>query len=289
MAEGKAILTVVDVLSMPLPVSQSTKRNVRLPVAPARQSSPVTRGEATTQEIAKSIFDDVAENLKVAPIEVEKSSLKRKGTRKRVVTELNLIPQLRWQLELKYCSMAAMDPKQLDTEYYEHTFALSMLLKGVQKCLEHKSQKFGALIVRFKVQSTRLKKFEDQSARVKELEAELKLENDQRTKKARTAAELTTKYSELEIERLRKTNSELERSLSRVRDSYSTDSERGLKEAYVELLKERGVVPDPARVMFLAQEVRNRHSLEARKCFAQAGVSVVWGDVEPLSDTFGFM
>ncbi|KAF6156096.1 hypothetical protein GIB67_007471 [Kingdonia uniflora] len=32
------------------------------------------------------------------------------------------------------------------------------------------------------------------------------------------------------------------------------DSERGLKEAYLELLIERGIVPDPARVKFLAQE-----------------------------------
>ncbi|KAF6176309.1 hypothetical protein GIB67_011098 [Kingdonia uniflora] len=75
-----------------------------------------------------------------------------------------------------------------------------------------------------------------------------------------------------------------------VRRSYIlVDSERGLKEAYVELLKVKGVVPDPARVRFLAQEAHNRHSVEAKKCSARAGVSVIWGDVEPLPDAFEFM
>ncbi|KAF6133992.1 hypothetical protein GIB67_040756 [Kingdonia uniflora] len=41
------------------------------------------------------------------------------------------------------------------------------------------------------------------------------------------------------------------------------DSERGLKEAYLELLTERGIVPNPARVKFLAQEARNCHGIEA--------------------------
>ncbi|KAF6154747.1 hypothetical protein GIB67_032359 [Kingdonia uniflora] len=50
------------------------------------------------------------------------------------------------------------------------------------------------------------------------------------------------------------------------------DSERGLNEAYFELLTERGIVPDPARVKFLVQEVRNHHSREAQRCSAQAGV-----------------
>ncbi|KAF6156368.1 hypothetical protein GIB67_031489 [Kingdonia uniflora] len=67
------------------------------------------------------------------------------------------------------------------------------------------------------------------------------------------------------------------------------DSERGLKEDYVEFFKERGLVSDPARVIFLAQEARNRHSLEARKYSARAGVYIVWGDVEHLSDLFGFI
>ncbi|KAF6141271.1 hypothetical protein GIB67_024355, partial [Kingdonia uniflora] len=49
------------------------------------------------------------------------------------------------------------------------------------------------------------------------------------------------------------------------------DSERGLMEAYLELLTESGIVPDPARVKFLAQEARNRHSIEAQRCSARAG------------------
>ncbi|KAF6136076.1 hypothetical protein GIB67_000480 [Kingdonia uniflora] len=48
------------------------------------------------------------------------------------------------------------------------------------------------------------------------------------------------------------------------------DSERGLKEAYLELLTERDIVLDPARVKFLAQEERNRHSREAQRCSAWA-------------------
>ncbi|KAF6175011.1 hypothetical protein GIB67_039559 [Kingdonia uniflora] len=43
------------------------------------------------------------------------------------------------------------------------------------------------------------------------------------------------------------------------------DSERGLKETYLKLLTERGIVPDPARVKFLAHEARNRHSIEAQR------------------------
>ncbi|KAF6150783.1 hypothetical protein GIB67_020866 [Kingdonia uniflora] len=43
------------------------------------------------------------------------------------------------------------------------------------------------------------------------------------------------------------------------------DSERGLKEANVELLKERGAVPDPARVIFLAQEVNRSRQLRNRE------------------------
>ncbi|KAF6141399.1 hypothetical protein GIB67_021215 [Kingdonia uniflora] len=75
------------------------------------------------------------------------------------------------ELELKYCSMVGMDPKQLDAEYYEHNFALTILLKGAKKYLEQKSQEFGALTARIEVQFARLKKFKDQSAHVNELEA----------------------------------------------------------------------------------------------------------------------
>ncbi|KAF6166907.1 hypothetical protein GIB67_020136 [Kingdonia uniflora] len=62
------------------------------------------------------------------------------------------------------------------------------------------------------------------------------------------------------------------------------DSERGLKEAYLELLTEKGIVPDPARVKFLAQEARNRHSIKAQRCSAQAGVSIIWGGVGLFPD-----
>ncbi|KAF6160033.1 hypothetical protein GIB67_033117, partial [Kingdonia uniflora] len=66
------------------------------------------------------------------------------------------------------------------------------------------------------------------------------------------------------------------------------DSERGLKEAYLKLLTERGIVPDPARVTFLVQEARNRHSIEAQRCSARAGVSIIWGSVGLLPDELEF-
>ncbi|KAF6145822.1 hypothetical protein GIB67_028817 [Kingdonia uniflora] len=66
------------------------------------------------------------------------------------------------------------------------------------------------------------------------------------------------------------------------------DSEWGMKEAYLELLTEGGIVPDPAHVKFLAQEARNRHSIEAQRCSARAGVSIIWGGVDPLPDELDF-
>ncbi|KAF6148104.1 hypothetical protein GIB67_024279 [Kingdonia uniflora] len=66
------------------------------------------------------------------------------------------------------------------------------------------------------------------------------------------------------------------------------DSEQGLKEAYLELLTERGIVPDPARVKFLVQEACNRHSIEAQRCSARAGVSIIWGGKGPLPDELDF-
>ncbi|KAF6149949.1 hypothetical protein GIB67_008670 [Kingdonia uniflora] len=66
------------------------------------------------------------------------------------------------------------------------------------------------------------------------------------------------------------------------------DSERGLKEAYLELLTERSKVPDLARVKILAQEARNCHSIEVQRCSAQAGVSIIWGGVGPLPDELDF-
>ncbi|KAF6149553.1 hypothetical protein GIB67_003701 [Kingdonia uniflora] len=67
------------------------------------------------------------------------------------------------------------------------------------------------------------------------------------------------------------------------------DSERGLKVAYLVLLTERGIVTDPSREKFLAQEARNRHSVEAHRCSARAGVSVIWGDelADKQNELFG--
>ncbi|KAF6135041.1 hypothetical protein GIB67_014090 [Kingdonia uniflora] len=67
------------------------------------------------------------------------------------------------------------------------------------------------------------------------------------------------------------------------------DSERGLKKAYLELLTKRGIVPDPARVKFLAQEARNCHSTEAQRCSARAIVFIIWGGVGPLPDELDFV
>ncbi|KAF6149888.1 hypothetical protein GIB67_008609 [Kingdonia uniflora] len=66
------------------------------------------------------------------------------------------------------------------------------------------------------------------------------------------------------------------------------DSERGLMEAYLELLTEIGIVSDPARVKFLTQEARNRHSIEVQRFSARAGVSIIWGGVNPLPDELDF-
>ncbi|KAF6155225.1 hypothetical protein GIB67_019751 [Kingdonia uniflora] len=159
---------------------------------------PLSLGAATTQEITKSISGDVVVNLEVAPVEVEKSSLKIKrheeegSSRTKPHTSAKMA-----ELEFKCCSMAAMDPEQLDAEYYEHTFALSMLLKVAKNCLEQKNKEFEALTARFEAQSARLKEFKDQFARVMELKAELKLEKEQRVEEAKTAVKLVTKYSDL--------------------------------------------------------------------------------------------
>ncbi|KAF6137502.1 hypothetical protein GIB67_031781 [Kingdonia uniflora] len=139
------------------------------------------RGIVTVQDIAKSISGDVAENLEVVPVEVEKSSLKRKRHEEKGSSRTKPHASAKMaELELKYYSMAATNLEQLDAEYYEHTFVLSILLKGAKKCLEKKSQEFEALIARFEVQSARLKEFEDQSAHVKKLKDELKLEKEQK-------------------------------------------------------------------------------------------------------------
>ncbi|KAF6146280.1 hypothetical protein GIB67_011752 [Kingdonia uniflora] len=315
--------------------SRQTKIEYQAKCSVAREASSAEYlsshwGAATTQEIAKSISGDVDEDLEVVLVEVEKSSLKRKRHEEEGSSRTKPHASAKMaDLERKYYSMTATNLEHLDAEYYEHTFAFSILLKGVQKCLEQKSQEFRALTARLEVQSTRLKKFEDQFARVKEFEAELKLEKEQRAEEAKAVAELTAKYSNLvacddvmfksiealKVERnyfiqsyydfgLSPANVELSwvgrykeielpleapeevlnqteyerrnfklNSEKTFKELYDLqDSERGLKEAYVVLLKERGVVPDPARVMFLAQEARNRHSLEARKYSARAGL-----------------
>ncbi|KAF6143226.1 hypothetical protein GIB67_039009 [Kingdonia uniflora] len=121
--------------------------------------APLLLGAVTVQEIVKSISGDVAENLKVAPIEVEMSLLKRKRHEEEGSTRTKPYASTKMaELELKYYSMATMDPDQLDTEYYEHTFV-----------------------------------FEDQYDRVKELKAELKMEKEQKAEEARAAVKLVTK------------------------------------------------------------------------------------------------
>ncbi|KAF6172723.1 hypothetical protein GIB67_000781 [Kingdonia uniflora] len=82
-----------------------------------------------------------------------------------------------------------------------------------------------------------------------------------------------------EVVHLRGKVIEMEKALSRARDSINR-TQQGLKEAYLELLTKRGIVPDPARVKFLAQEARNRHSREAQRCSARARVSNIWGGIE---------
>ncbi|KAF6152042.1 hypothetical protein GIB67_031364 [Kingdonia uniflora] len=66
------------------------------------------------------------------------------------------------------------------------------------------------------------------------------------------------------------------------------DNKWGLKESYLELLTKRGIVPDLARVKFLAQEARNHHSIEVQRCSAQAGISIIWGGVGLLPDELNF-
>ncbi|KAF6171439.1 hypothetical protein GIB67_031765 [Kingdonia uniflora] len=81
---------------------------------------------------------------------------------------------------------------------------------------------------------------------------------------------------------LREKVSSMEKTLSGAGDSVNRT-----QKAYLELLKENGIVPDPARVRFLAQEARNRHSVEAINYLARAGVSIVWGGVGLLPDVLG--
>ncbi|KAF6152564.1 hypothetical protein GIB67_013011 [Kingdonia uniflora] len=157
MTEGKAVLTVANILSVPPPRSQSTKQNSRWPVRLARQMSAVP------------------------PAEVEKALLKRKRHEEEGSSQTNPHAAAKMaELELKYCSMAGTDPEQLDAEYYEHTFA-----------------DFGDLTARFNVQSAHLKEFKNQYARVKELEAELKMEKENRAEEAKVVAKLAEKYSDL--------------------------------------------------------------------------------------------
>ncbi|KAF6170655.1 hypothetical protein GIB67_015607, partial [Kingdonia uniflora] len=157
----------------PPPVSQSTKRNSRQPVRSARQSTSVIRVVATTQEITKSISCDVAEQLKVSAVastEVEKASLKGNRHEEEGSSQTNPYATAKMaELKLKYSSMAGIDPEQINAEYYEHTFV----------------------------------EFEDQSAHVKELEAELKVEKESRAEEANAAVKLAEswvgRYREIEF------------------------------------------------------------------------------------------
>ncbi|KAF6149778.1 hypothetical protein GIB67_017511 [Kingdonia uniflora] len=296
------------------------------------------------------------------------------------------------ELEQKYCHMTGTNSQHLEDEYLEYTFAFSTLMKGARQYLDKRSQEFDALMAkerRVADATAAVEKCSDLSKHDKLMtdavaEALVKRDHfinsyyvfglsvddveltrngiyakiefpaeDEEEEVVGDAAGLPAKASDfLQIERLRKTNSELEKSLSRARDPVTciqqvlnkteyerrqfklnsektfkklydmqcryarikverdevlrkeekngrliqkpkelscfndpsdkarcqsmllaltmyfdvkVDSERGLKEAYIELLRERCIVPDPARVMFFAQEFCNRHSLEDRR------------------------
>ncbi|KAF6152112.1 hypothetical protein GIB67_031434 [Kingdonia uniflora] len=126
------------------------------------------------QEIIKPAAGGVEEKPKVSVSalgKAEKSSLKRKWhleedshrTNPHVAAKMK-------ELEQKYCYMAGTNSQQLEDEYLKHTFA--------------RSQEFNALTA----------KFEAQSARVKELEADLLLGRERRAADATAAIE---KFSDL--------------------------------------------------------------------------------------------
>ncbi|KAF6172742.1 hypothetical protein GIB67_000800, partial [Kingdonia uniflora] len=284
-------------------------------------------------------------NLRATSLDTDKDSLKRKRHEGEGSNRTNAkATTKKRELEQKYCTMAGADPHQLHDMFQEQTLTLLMLMKGMTKFMEKRSQEFGELT----------RRLDAQAARMKELEDKLEIEKKKRVKHAKvvkeryielseydevilqactalwaeidcfiqsyyyfglTAADVeqgqTSKYKEIvfasdaedevvtnasilanEVERLKNVVSTLEKSLSRTRDSLArvqqvlnkteyqkllvaltlyfevkVDIEWGLKEAYVELLKENGVVPDPARVMFMAQEVPNRHRLEGNEDF----------------------
>ncbi|KAF6165788.1 hypothetical protein GIB67_012685 [Kingdonia uniflora] len=248
MAEKKAAKAVANVLSPLLPPPQNTTR--------------------VTRKIAK-VVPGVDEKLKVslsASEEAEKNSLKRKhhseeGSHQTLPHALSKMREL----EKKFCLMARTDPQQLEDEYLEHT------LVRARQCLDKMSHIFGALTA----------KFEAYSAHIKDLEIKLSLKKEMRAAEATTTAiffGVLSKHDKLMTDSVTACLIELPSELEeeeivddvavlpeKMSDPPLGDCKRGLKEAYVELSKERGVVPDQARVMFLAQEVRNRHSLEAKR------------------------
>ncbi|KAF6166738.1 hypothetical protein GIB67_005614 [Kingdonia uniflora] len=175
-----------------------------------------------------------------------------------------------------------------------NSIELSMLLKEATKCLDKGSQEFEDLALKFDAQSARIREIEavleleltrtdvelgrsgryDEIDFLAEVESEVVADIADPANIPVTPTELavaTDKTSDPpteEIKRLRKMNSEQERTLSRTRDSVAriqqvlnkieyerrcqsmlialalyfkieVDSERGLNEAYVELLKER--------------------------------------------------
>ncbi|KAF6164043.1 hypothetical protein GIB67_028747, partial [Kingdonia uniflora] len=149
------------------------------------------------------------------------------------------------------------------------TVGLSMLMKGATKFIKKRSQEFGELTQRLDAQTVRMK----------ELKNELEIEEKKRVEDAKAAKE---RYAKIKIEwneifrkedgmgvlvqKLKELTCFCELSDKGRCQKFlvaltlyfevEVDSERGLKDTYVELLKENGVILDPARVMFLAQEAR---------------------------------
>ncbi|KAF6143920.1 hypothetical protein GIB67_001714 [Kingdonia uniflora] len=153
------------------------------------------------QEIVKPVACGMEEKPAVSVstlAEAEKSSLKRKRYLEEGSHQTNphAVAKMK-ELEQKYCRIARTNSQQLEDECLKHTFTvcgqkllldivfelsktaelvllfclywqLSTLPKGARQCLDKRSQEFDALT----------SKFEAQSARVKELKADLLLERE---------------------------------------------------------------------------------------------------------------
>ncbi|KAF6134740.1 hypothetical protein GIB67_002141 [Kingdonia uniflora] len=53
------------------------------------------------------------------------------------------------------------------------------------------------------------------------------------------------------------------------------DSKRGLKEAYLQILENQGIFPDPDNISHMATRARNLHSLKDKEVSARVGVSMI--------------